>query len=204
MERRPHDMPSLVFLDPRWGAVIPARRVSVVMIAVVASCGRTCGTLPNVPRTLGEIRVDGELSEVDWRLAFRSGPFVDAATGQEQRPYSEARFVRDDRLLYVALYAADENILSEQDAFHVTSGAYAIDIGPDAKVTPVAETSTRGLACAVDLDGTLDDADDDDEEWTAELAIPMSVVSLREMELSRCDTPKSGARRCGVFSFVPR
>jgi hypothetical protein len=55
-------------------------------------------------------KLDGELHEPAWNAsAARSGPFVDAAGG-EARPYSDARFLWDDENLYVALYAADDNI----------------------------------------------------------------------------------------------
>ena len=57
-----------------------------------------------------------------------------------------------------------------------------------------------------DLDGTLDDPRDDDEEWVVELAIPYSLLGIRgtpdqslSFSVKRCDTPKGRATVCGAW-----
>ena len=51
-------------------------------------------------------------------------------------------------------------------------------------------------------EGTIDDAEDDDEEWVVELAIPLPRVgrSPLAVKASRCDVPKDGIERCGRWA----
>jgi hypothetical protein len=56
-----------------------------------------------------------------------------------------------------------------------------------------------------DVDGTVDDpSGEDDEEWLAEIAIPLAELGLAgapgervRFSLERCDTMREGDRRCG-------
>src|SRR4051812_35596244 len=111
--------------------------------------------ITDVERT--RIALDGEWDEPAWNARSLRGVFV-AEAGGEARPYSEIRLLRDETHLIVGFYAADENINSD-DAFDLTAGTYAMHVTAAGRVTP-------GTArAAVDRDGSIDDAHDDDEEW---------------------------------------
>jgi hypothetical protein len=153
-----------------------------------------------IPRASAPIRIDGEWDEPDWaKRAFR-GQFR-GDDGQLARPSSEIRLLHDDDALLVALYAADENI-ETRDAFDLTIGSLSLHVDATGKLAqPI-----PGVRAAVDYDeGTLDNANDDDEEWVVELAIPIAAAGMtrevtREVRASRCDVPKDGIRRCGSWS----
>jgi hypothetical protein len=191
--------------------------------------GLSAGPRLLVPRMRRAIAIDGELDELDWRSAGRTGPFLDPATSAAQRPYSEAKFVHDADKLYFALYAADEDIEQKvnerdgpvwlDDAFSIrlrreTGPTYQIDINAGGVVTDVSEQRPGAVnkeweskvEVAVDRDGTPNDPSDDDEEWAIEGALPFASIGVDPertatifVRISRCDTPKGGARRCGVF-----
>lgn len=139
------------------------------------------------------IEIDGTLDEPAWNHLAIRGVFT--ADGQPMRPYSEARFLRDETHLFVALYAADEDIRSD-DAFDVTAGPLHAHFTAGGGVTPATARA------AVDRDGTLDTPGDFDEEWIVEAALPLDELGPAPVAVtaSRCDTLKSGARRCGWWS----
>lgn len=131
------------------------------------------------------IVIDGAWREPAWNAKAQRGVFVDE-TGSAARPYSEIRLLREGDQLYVALYAADEDIRSD-DAFELRVGITSLRITPN---------EARRPRLAVSLDGTLDRPSDDDEEWIVELALPVASP----ITASRCDQPKSGGQRCGRWS----
>ncbi|WP_146647932.1 carbohydrate-binding family 9-like protein [Labilithrix luteola] len=175
----------------------------------------------HVPQAGSAIAIDGELEEAAWDGAARTGGFL-RSDGSNARPYSDARLVWKDDTLYIALYAADEDIRTSasapgplDDAFSLfvegTSGEHAIDVSADGRV--FARRLSSGAPwehlarVAHDMDGTANDASDDDEEWIVELAIPLRELGLkgeRGERLSfgarRCDTPKHGHRACGAWN----
>jgi hypothetical protein len=135
------------------------------------------------------IKLDGELDERDWNARANRGVFL-GADGKLARPYSEIRLLADRENLYVALYAADEDIESS-DAFELKLGPLSVSAHADGKVTPA-------LAAGVDRDGSLDKPKDDDEEWVVELAVPRDrLTEPLAITAIRCDTPKDGKSRCG-------
>jgi hypothetical protein len=169
-----------------------------------------------VPRVPAAIAVDGELAEQAWRDALHSGPFKDMATGVLAVPHSELRLAHDGQRLLLGLYAADENITvtgADDDGFlvqiqNVAGGAsYMFSVAANGTVregpldAPVGKTAA---GCAVEMDGTLNDAVDDDEEWVAECLVPMAPLSAKigdtlDLTVKRCDTPKNATRRCGIW-----
>lgn len=183
-------------------------------------------TLVHVARAREPLKVDGALDEPAWPT--QGARVVLTTDGQPAKPYSDVRaLVRDDRL-YLALYAADEDIrtgdlghdgpLWTRDAFElVFDGRYAIDVSPlgvttDARIGPNGQrdfTWESGAVTAHDLDGTRDDPSDDDEEWVIELSIPLANLGHRplrgerlELTARRCDVPKGAARRCANAHVV--
>jgi hypothetical protein len=183
-----------------------------VLVALLA-CGchrrrtvhRDPAPILHVPRVDATLTLDGELEEEAWQRSARTGAFL--LGGREARPYSEARFLWGNGKLYVGLYAADEDIRAAvknadgpvwlDDAFHLElAGAVT-----DARANDYAWQS--GIELAVDMDGTLGDASDDDEEWVVEAAIPLDRLQLPAtagtiipIALRRCDRPKNAQRVC--------
>lgn len=156
-----------------------------------------------VPRACVPIRDDGELDEAAWPTAARGGVFVDAR-GDAARPHTELRFLWDAVGLHVVAYAADGDI-GPKDAMTVTfttEGAPVV-VG----ISPTAAT-LNGVPLEVghDVDGTVGEATDDDEEWVTELTIPWSALHVAarsrtriDVRAVRCDDPKDGGRRCGAM-----
>lgn len=182
-------------------------RLAVVALLIVG-CKRhaakhepPAARLPDeIPQRTGPIKIDGEWDEDDWAKRALRGQFV-SPNGELARPSSEVRFLHDDADLIVALYAADEDIQST-DAFDFTVGTLALHVDSTGKVTP----PTPGVRAAVDMDeGTRDNANDDDEEWVVELAIPLAKAGLAPdvhelVKATRCDVPKDKIRRCASWS----
>lgn len=186
-------------------------------------------TVLRVPHAKGPIVVDGEFEDPAWRDAALSGAFLDAA-GAAARPHSEMRFLWDESGLYLALYAADENIeekapvpdgpLWKADSFHLVfegdGEERQLDIAPHGAVTDglrrgggaVDYTWQSGVRVGSDVDGTVNDRSDDDEEWVEEVAVPWAALGLQgkpgepfTLRASRCDVTKSGVKSCGSVRF---
>ena len=188
------------------------------------------GLLLHVPHAAGPIVLDGDMDDPGWRSATaRTGAFVDAG-GDPVHPYSDARLVWGDGHLYVALYAADEDIRATQpdadaplwreDAFQLlfADGAAerSIDVSPLGTVTDARRAGSApfdyawqsGVHVSREIDGTLNRPDDDDEEWVIEMAIPFESLGLRGergestgFRVRRCDTPHDGRRICASWGW---
>ncbi len=154
-----------------------------------------------VPQVAAPIQCDGELDEIAWRSPARTGPFVDA-TGNSAAPYSDARFLRDDKNLYLALYAADEDI-RKTDEFVVQLGKKTLHFTAGGVLTP----AIPGAKVAIDVDGSVDAPADDDEEWLVEATLPLAAVPFARdgtlhATITRCDTTKDKVKRCGSWTGV--
>ena len=168
----------------------------------------------DVPHVDSAVQIDGELTEVAWAAPGRTGGFL--KDSRPARPYSDVRAVWRDGTLYLALYAADEDIvapLSVHDAPTWTGDAFqlvfrtgdverTVDVSPRGTVTDGARVGGGAFdpsweshaVVAVDRDGTLDDRSDTDEEWIVELALPLASLGLSGLpgerigfEVRRCD-----------------
>jgi len=150
-----------------------------------------------VPRARAPIPIDGEWEPAWNDVAARVIFHARDAVSTEARPYSEMRLLRDRDALLVGLYAADEEIHSNE-TFDVTIGALHFTVDATGAIAP----PIAGAKSAIDLDGTRDQPGDYDEEWKLELSIPLSALGAGEQPIkaSRCDTPKDGIERCGEWS----
>ena len=151
-----------------------ARRSASLLLLVAA-----CSTHPAAPPVV----CDGRLDEPAWRGALRTGPFHDASGGLA-RPYSDARIVVTRTAIYVALYAADADIRSD-DHFTLHVGETSYRFGP----------ADAGPDVGVDRDGTLDDPRDVDEEWIVEARLPRPKGPT-VVHIERCDVA------CGAASLT--
>jgi hypothetical protein len=168
------------------------------LLLVLAACkDRPSKLAAPAPDAIGvadtAIVLDGELAEPAWNARAARGVFL-GPDGKLARPYSEIRLLADADTLYVALYAADEDI-EASDAFELQLGALAVSVHADGAVVPQ-------LRAAIDRDGTLDQPKDDDEEWVVELAVPRAQLGDGPLAITakRCDTPKDGVPRCGQWA----
>jgi hypothetical protein len=169
---------------------------TALLVLMTAACGHHSREQA-VPHVTGVIKIDGEWHETDWLKTALREQFL-GSDGQLSRPTSEVRFLRDDTMLYVGCYAADDDIRST-DAFDVNLGSLALHI--DAKGTSTPDVT--GMKVGVDRDGTLDDPKNFDEEWRLEIAIPIDSLpghGLTNVSVSRCDSPKHGGRLCNAWS----
>ncbi len=189
----------------------------------------TAVTELHVPHAGGAIVLDGDTDDPGWRAeTARTGGFVGEG-GVESRPYSDLRIVWGDGHLYVALYAADEDIRAPAtapdaplwlgDAFHLvfTDGVgveRSLDVSPLGTLTDALTprgghadfTWQSGAHVSHEVDGTIGDPSDDDEEWVIEMAIPFRSLGMEGVRgerigfsVRRCDTPKRAARVCASW-----
>jgi hypothetical protein len=142
---------------------------------------------------------------------------------------STVRLVWHGEELYLLLYAADNDIratvtladapLWQEDAFRL---AFSLPGDPRARVIYVSPIGTltdayvkgdvvdtswqSGARVGRDVDGTLNDPRDDDEEWVIEMAVPFASLGIHGaagerlgFSARRCDAPKGSGRRCSSW-----
>jgi hypothetical protein len=163
--------------------------------------------------------IDGKLSEPDWRRASSSKAFVDAQHPTATVPHTEVRLLWDARALYVGFYAADQDIRDADwvaASFRARQGAEPLrwTLAPTSRLQCSARVAqscarARGVLAADDTDGTLNNASDEDEEWTAEMVLPWSSLGMGaapsaterlRLNFFRRDQPKGAPARQLVWS----
>jgi hypothetical protein len=184
----------------------------------------------HVPHIPGSITLDGDTDDPGWTRPpgpARTHDFLQP-NGVPARPFSEVRALWGDGHLYFALYAADNDIRSRtdlpdgplwlDDSFRVTfsqgSVEYIVEVSPKAVVTDSIRKMggepdyswSSGVHVSRELDGTVNDSRDDDEEWVIEMAVPFESVGMKGergesigFSVRRCDTPKEEARTCAAW-----
>lgn len=200
-----------------------------------SSASAAGGPVLHVPHAPGAILLDGDTDDPGWITPpgpARTRDFL-LPSGAPARPFSEIRFVWGDGFLYLALYAADEDIESRtteadgpvwlDDAFRVvfTRGdtEYAIEVSPRAVITDSIRhggtgrwdyTWSSGAHASTEMDGSLNEPSNLDEEWAIEMAVPFESLGLHGepgerigFTASRCDTPKGEARVCSAWGDKP-
>ncbi len=172
------------------------KRLALGAGLALAACHRA-EPVRHVPLATTAITIDGELSEPDWNRLGDPAAFLAVGARAEARPYSQIRLLADATRLYIGLYAADQDIRAT-DRFELVLGSVRLAVGPDATLVP----PLAGATAARDLDGTIDAPQDEDEEWVIELAVPRSSLPRGTFPIAaaRCDTPKGGVPRCGVWA----
>lgn len=176
----------------------------------------------HVPHRSGDLVVDGDTDDAAWfEGGARTGAFV-GENGAAARPFSEARLLWGDGHLYVALYAADEDIVAQGadadgpvwlgDAFRLVfrSGdtEKSIEVSPLATLTDGMRIGSAafdygwqsGTHVSREIDGTVNHAGDSDEEWGIEMAIPLEALGLTGKKGERIGF---SAKRCDRSSGPP-
>ena len=204
-----------------------SHRAARAAVTLSASVARGDPVL-RVPHAAGAITLDGDTDDPGWLRPpgpARTGAFLFDKDGKPARPYSEARIVWSGDYLYLALYASDEDIESHTDqpdapiglddgfrvVFSQPGVEYAIEVTPRAVISDSIRrgggdwdaTWSSGAHASREIDGSINDPKNTDEEWAIELAVPFASIGMRGepgenvgLSLSRCDAPKHVARVC--------
>ena len=154
-------------------------------------------------RRQGPIAIDGKLDDVGWQGIAPTAPFRRTGDGKKPRFSTQARLTWDDEALYVAFEIEDPDIWAthaEKDApiYEEEVVEIFIDANGDGRTYNELELSPRGvqfdayfparrqgmdlgwnsgMTTAVEIRGTLGDARDRDEGWTAEMRIPVDRLA---------------------------
>ena len=143
------------------------------------------------------ITIDGKLDEPEWAKAVSTGAFVETMKGGRSPVKTEAKAVWDDKHLYLAFMITDEHIwstLKKRDDKLWTQEAVEIfiDANADGKDYVELQTNPNGaifdtylpsyrkrtdawnskMKVGIKVDGTVNNKDDKDKGWVAEIAIP--------------------------------
>ena len=166
-----------------------------------------------IPLAEKKPKIDGKYKEEEaWKNALKLEPFVNTMNGKKVPQLTEVLAMWDDKNLYIAMTAQDDNLKSEykkhddelwhQDAFEIfldpladKKDYFELQVSPlgtvfDSHLPRYRENKnewTSKMKVAVKTDGTLNNEEDEDKEWTAELAIPFAA-----MEKSGAPAPKAG------------
>jgi hypothetical protein len=190
-----------------WGSVWWSARASAR--AWPSACAPASPVL-GVPRAPASIALDGDLDDpgwVAWPGPARTGPFVDAS-GAPARPHAEARLLWGDGVLYLLLYAADEDVTRADRfrlAFERGGVRYVTAIAADGVVRDEAPAGWESeIHASREIDGTLDDPRDVDEEWSLEVAVPLTAIGLRGLRAERFGFPIARCDPAGCSRADPR
>lgn len=150
------------------------------------------------------LAIDGKLDEPAWKHAVSSGPFVHTMTGGAAEQVAGVKLLWDEHNLYVGFEFADTDVwgtLPNHDDKLWTQEAAEVFLDPDGdgrtyvelQVSPQNVTFDSwlpgyrqndnawesGMQTGVAVMGTLNQRDDRDVGWTAEMRIPMAAVKGR-------------------------
>jgi hypothetical protein len=171
-----------------------------------------------IRRATGPIKIDGKADEKDWATAQSTGPFTTAKGGDPVPGAASARLLWDDKNLYVFVDVNDPDVASQWkkhddplwkedtvelfiDADKNGKGYVELQVNPrnatfDAWYPTVRPDSDvkwdSKMVTAVKVEGTLDNRDDVDKGWHAELAIPLAAVKGKDDKMDVRLPPKPG------------
>ncbi|HWM86681.1 MAG TPA: sugar-binding protein [Kofleriaceae bacterium] len=199
-----------------------------------------------VRRASGPIAIDGVASEADWQTAPAGPSFTSAEGGPEMKGSARARLLWDDANLYAFIEVEDADVYSQYkaqddplwkedvvelfiDADRNRRGYVELQVNPRNARFDAWFPTTRGQAnhpewsskmkTAVSVRGTLDERDDQDKGWSAEIAIPLADVKGMDaamkvatppalgdkwrLNVVRVDKPADGPLRASSWSAIP-
>ncbi|MBE7640661.1 carbohydrate-binding family 9-like protein [Salegentibacter sp. BLCTC] len=157
-------------------------------------------------KTIDEIEIDGRAEEASWKEAPRSKDFIDIEGDKVPKYQTYMKMVYDEDNLYFYAKMKEPHIwgtLKQRDTVIFYNNDFEIFIDPDGDthnymefemnalntvwdlfiVKPYREPAPivdswdiQGLQSAVHISGTLNDASDEDDYWSVEVAIPWEVL----------------------------
>jgi hypothetical protein len=154
-------------------------------------------------RANGSIAIDGKDGDPGWRGAVASGEFPTAEGSPDPSGKTVARMTWDDQALYLFISSDDTDVASQYkhaddplwkedtvevfiDADGNRRGYVELQVNPNnahfdtwwpgTRADPDDKTWNAPMQSAVTVKGTLDNRDDTDQGWDAEIAIPWAAV----------------------------
>ncbi|MFT6245489.1 MAG: hypothetical protein ACJAXI_002260, partial [Crocinitomicaceae bacterium] len=151
------------------------------------------------------IKIDGK-AEKAWGNAAFTDPFIDIAKGPTPRFQTRTKMMWDENYLYVYAELEEPHIwgnLVQRDTIIYLNNDFEVFIDPSPKTEAYAEIELNALntvwdlllnrpyraggyanfnwnldalQTAVSIEGTINDASDEDTRWTVEIAIPMGPL----------------------------
>lgn len=180
-------------------------------------------------QTENPVIVDGKLDEAVWNSAVLLGPFRSNDRALPTRTSTFARLLWDRDFLYVALQCEDFDLQSEKmgrdHRIWETDDNIKLVIDPDGDgkdflswtinplnalldyhrpdewATENVHWNAAGVQTAVEIDGTISNARDEDRGWRAEIAIPWSVFAVNDAIYRVLDYYKKGMEAYEAFDF---
>lgn len=155
-----------------------------------------------IPRAEKAPKIDGKfLEEEVWKTALKLDPFVNTMNGKPVSETTDVLLLWDEKNLYIAMSAQDDNLKSEykkhddelwhQDAFEIfldpmadKKDYFEIQVSPlgtvfDSHLPKYRENKNEWISdmkVKVVTDGTVNNEEDEDKGWSAELAIPFAAM----------------------------
>ena len=174
-----------------------------------------------IPRATGPIAIDGLAGEPSWTTAAMSGDFAPAEGCGDSVGKATAKLTYDDTNLYVFVSIVDTDIFSEfkkhddpiwkEDAVEIfidadgnKRGYVELQVNPNNTTfdswfaggrAPSGEVPwDSNMVTAVKVQGTADIANDTDQGWQVEIAIPLEAVKGRDVAMPVRIPPQLGDR----------
>ena len=203
--------------------------VPVCVAAVLALQGCRHLSHPPLPRytvcrSAGPIQIDGRLDEPSWRAAVEVGPFTFPWWQQGETEQTIVKILWDDANLYLAYFCFDRHIhaiVTERDQPVYRDDTVEAFIAPDPdrvgryinfeincrgtimdgqpKTDVGRGYNAKGIECAGQINGTLNNDADTDLCWTMEVRIPFQDFACYATRVppQPGDTWRLGLNRCG-------
>lgn len=161
-----------------------------------------------VNRTSAALKIDGQLTEPDWRAAPRTERFVWYTDGAATRLNTQAKMLWDDAYLYIGFICEDPDVwgtFKNRDDYLWNGEVVEILCDPDGDGLNYFEVQVNPLGTLLDLflnraysmggkanlawnldslragvwvDGTLNNLSDVDSQWTCEVALPFAELAF--------------------------
>ena len=172
-----------------------------------------------VRRASGPVTLDGKDAEPDWKLAEASPTFETAEGGPAVEGSARARLLWDDTNLYAFIEVEDSDVHSQYarqddplwkedvvelfiDADRNRHGYVELQVNPKNAHFDAWFPVTRGkeshfewtsrMRSAGEVKGTVDERDDRDQGWSAEIAIPLADVKGMDADMKVTIPPAPG------------
>ena len=174
-----------------------------------------------VSKTLDSILIDGMDNEKVWKQAKYSDDFIDIEGVKTPTQKTNVKLLWDENYLYVFAKLYENHIwgdITKRDAVIFYNNDFEVFINPNNHVFSYGEIEINALGTvwdlylnrpyrlkgkadnswnieelksAVNINGTINNANDIDNFWTVEMAIPLNKISQLKQPLDY-DNPKSG------------
>lgn len=153
------------------------------------------------------LHIDGKASEASWEQASWTADFIDIEGVKTPTYRTRVKMMWDERYFYIYAELEEPHVwatLKQRDTVIFYNNDFEVFIDPDGdthnyyelelnafntvwdlfltkpyrnKTTVIDSWDIQGLQSAVSIDGTLNDASDQDGGWQVELAIPWGVIT---------------------------